>query len=78
VYRDLTLYVVRPERRLLGPLELDGARHPATEVVETTDDLLEQGYRDAYRLFVEPVLGAAPEPRPVATLESERRRVMEL
>jgi hypothetical protein len=78
VYRDLTLYVIRPERRLLGPLELDGARHLATEVVETTDDVLEQGYRDAHRLFVEPVLGAAPEPRPVATVESERRRVMEL
>ena len=29
----------------------------------TPADLLEQGYRDAYRLFVEPVVGAAPEPR---------------
>ena len=24
---------------------------------------MERGYRDAYRLFVEPVVGSAPEPR---------------
>jgi hypothetical protein len=60
VYRDFALYVVRPERRFLGPLELGGARDPATEVWQTTADLLEQGYRDAYRVFVEPVVGAAP------------------
>ncbi len=62
VYRELRLYVIRPQRRTLGPLEVGGARDPATEVVETTADLLEQGYRDAYRLFVEPVVGAAPAP----------------
>jgi hypothetical protein len=77
VYQDFALYVIRPERRLLGPLELDGARHPATEVLETSDDLLEQGYRDAYRLFVEPVVGAAPEPGARAS-EPERRQAIEL
>ncbi|HVR70261.1 MAG TPA: patatin-like phospholipase family protein [Vicinamibacteria bacterium] len=78
VYRDLALYVVRPDRRLLGPLELDGARHPATEVLETADDLLEQGYRDAYRLFVEPVVGAAPETDRDARADPERRQPIEL
>jgi hypothetical protein len=34
--------------------------------VETTEDLGEQGYRDAYRLFVEPVVGAAPAEAPRA------------
>jgi hypothetical protein len=63
VYRDVALYVVRPERRGLGPLELDGALDPASEVTETSADLMERGYRDAYRLFVEPVVGAAPETR---------------
>lgn len=77
VYRQFALYVIRPDRRLLGPLELDGARHPATEVLETTDDLLEQGYRDAYRLFVEPVVGAAPEPV-AAAAAGERRQAIEL
>jgi hypothetical protein len=60
VYREVDLWVIRPERRALGPMELDGARDPATEVLETTTDLLEQGWRDAYRQFVEPVVGQAP------------------
>lgn len=62
VYREVDLWVIRPERRALGPLELDGARDPATEVVQTTDDLLELGFRDAYRQFVEPVVGQSPLP----------------
>jgi hypothetical protein len=62
VAREFALYVVRPVSRALGPLELDGEVDPATEVAQTLSDLQEQGYRDAYRLFVEPVVGAAPEP----------------
>jgi hypothetical protein len=63
VYREIDLWVVRPDRRALGPMELDGARDPATEVQQTTDDLLELGFRDAYRQFVEPVVGQAPLPQ---------------
>jgi len=73
VYRSVVLYVIRPERRMLAPLDLDGSEDPATEVRATTDDLLELGYRDAFRLFVEPVVGGVPEtpetpaePRPQA------------
>src|SRR5204862_167690 len=47
IYRDVPIYVIRPDRRAFGPLELDGAQDPATEVLETPEDLLEQGYRDA-------------------------------
>jgi hypothetical protein len=75
---DFALYVIRPERRTLGPLELDGARDPATEVVELPSDLLDLGYRDAYRLFVEPVVGAVPEPRRPAAVESEEGQPVEL
>ena len=74
VYRAVSLYVVRPERRLLGPLELDGSVDPATEVETVPEDLIEQGYRDAYRLFVEPVVGAVPEP-PRRDLPEERQAV---
>lgn len=63
VYRDFALYVVRPERRPFGPLELEGAQDPATEAQAGPADLIDLGYRDAYRMFVEPVVGAAPEPR---------------
>lgn len=78
LYRDFALYVVRPERRSLGPLELDGVRDPATEVVETTADVLEQGYRDCYRLFVEPVVGAVPAPRPPEVPAAEESQAVEL
>ena len=57
-----------------GPLEMDGGEDPATEVLETPDDLAEQGYRDAYRLFVEPVVGAFAEPQPRASVD-ERQTV---
>jgi hypothetical protein len=63
VYGEVDLWVVRPDRRALGPLDLDGTRDPATEVLQTTDDLLELGFRDAYRQFVEPVVGQAPIPQ---------------
>jgi hypothetical protein len=63
VYAEIDLWVIRPDRRALGPLELDGARDPATEVLQTVDDLVELGFRDAYRQFVEPVVGQAPIPQ---------------
>jgi hypothetical protein len=63
LHREVDLWVVRPDRRALGPTELDGTRDPATEVLQTADDLLELGFRDAYRQFVEPVVGQAPIPQ---------------
>jgi hypothetical protein len=60
--REVDLWVIRPRRRTLGPAELDGALDPATEVLQTTDDLMERGFRDAYRQFIEPVVGQAPLP----------------
>jgi hypothetical protein len=78
LYRSLPVYVLRPEFRALGPLELDGALDPASEVEETTEDLMERGYKDAYRLFVEPVVGSAPEPRQPEPEEHEEGQPVEL
>ncbi len=75
VYRSVALYVIRPDRRLLAPLDLDGSEDPATKVRTTTADLLELGYRDAYRLFVEPVVGAIPEPKAPAGAEPRPQAV---
>ena len=63
VAREVDLWVIRPRRRTLGPTELDGASDPATEVLQTTDDLVERGFKDAYRQFIEPVVGQAPLPQ---------------
>jgi hypothetical protein len=62
VHEEIDLWLIRPQRRAVGPMELDGARDPATEVLQTTDDLVELGFRDAYRQFVEPVVGQSPLP----------------
>ncbi len=75
LFREFALYLVRPSRRGLLPLEWDGAQDPATEVLETPADLMERGYKDAYRLFVEPVVGAAPEPRRPVALAQEVQTV---
>jgi hypothetical protein len=74
IYRAIDLYVIRPDLRVLAPLDLDGSEDPATEVRATTSDLLELGYRDAYRLFVEPVVGAVPE-TPAASAEPRPQAV---
>jgi hypothetical protein len=63
VAREVDLWVIRPHRRTLGPAELDGASDPATEVRKTPEDLVERGFRDAYRQFIEPVVGQAPLPQ---------------
>ena len=72
--------MVRPERRPFGPLELEGAQDPATEARATPADLVDLGYKDAYRMFVEPVVGAAPEPRRPDDLAAreERAQTIEL
>ena len=62
VTREVDLWVIRPRRRALGPAELDGASDPLTEVLRTTDDLVEKGFRDAYGQFIEPVVGQSPLP----------------
>ena len=56
--------MIRPERRAArarSSWTARATRRPRSS--RRTADLLEQGYRDAYRLFVEPVVGAAPELR---------------
>jgi hypothetical protein len=78
IYRDFALYVVRPEKRVLGPLELDGAQDPATEVLETPAELMELGHRDAYRLFVVPVVGGSPDPKRSRPQAEEEGQPVEL
>jgi hypothetical protein len=65
----------RPARRVLGPLELDGARDPMTDVVETLEDLLERGFRDAYRAFVTPIFGGSTEPLSRRPAEPEAQTI---
>jgi hypothetical protein len=62
ILQAVEVYVIRPERRTLGPLAFDGVRDSTSDLVETPEDLMQHGYQDAHRLFLGPVVGATAPP----------------
>lgn len=60
-HRFQGVYVIRPAHNPIGPLDLSGAYDERSDRVQTIEELMERGYEDAYRQFIEPVLGAAGE-----------------
>ncbi|MCC6989970.1 MAG: hypothetical protein IT181_13280, partial [Acidobacteria bacterium] len=56
-----TVFVIRPGHNPLVALDLGGAYDRASDRACTLQDLVERGYEDAHRLFIEPALGAAGE-----------------
>jgi hypothetical protein len=61
------VYVIRPSHNPIGPLDLGGAFDERSERRQGLAELIDRGYEDAYRQFVEPVVGASGE-----ALEAER------
>ena len=55
------LFVVRPAHNPLGPLDFDGVYDERSDRTHTLAELLDRGYEDAYRQFIEPVVGASGE-----------------
>ena len=58
-HRFQGLYLVRPAHNAVRPLDLTGAYDERSDRVQTIEELMERGYEDAYRQFIEPVLGAS-------------------
>ncbi len=56
-----TVFVIRPAHNPVAALDLGGAYDRASDRQSTLQDLVERGYEDAHRLFIEPALGAAGE-----------------
>jgi hypothetical protein len=54
-----SLYVIRPSHNPFRPFDVAGAYDDASDRVETLEELIERGYEDAYRQFIEPVVGAS-------------------
>jgi hypothetical protein len=52
------VFVIRPEHNPIGPFDLGGVYDEASDRRRTTRELMQQGYADAYRLFIEPVVAA--------------------
>jgi hypothetical protein len=55
------LFVVRPSHNPVGPLDLKGAFDERSDRRQPLVELVERGYADAYRQFIEPVVGGSGE-----------------
>jgi len=58
-HRFQGVYLIRPSHNPIRPLDLTGAYDEKSDRVQSLDELMERGYEDAYRQFIEPVLGAS-------------------
>ena len=56
-----TVFVIRPAHNPVAALDLQGADDRASDRHCSLRDLVDRGYDDAHRLFIEPALGAAGE-----------------
>jgi hypothetical protein len=55
------LYVIRPEHNPVGPFDFDGTYDERSDRTSTVSELVDRGYEDAYRQFIDPVVGASGE-----------------
>ena len=60
-HRFQGVYLVRPSHNPIRPFDLIGAYDDKSDRVQPLEELMERGYEDAYRQFIEPVLGASGE-----------------
>ena len=56
-----SVYRVQPTHNASGPLDLSGAYDEASDRRQDLPELMERAYEDAYRQFIEPVIGASGE-----------------
>ncbi len=52
------VFVVRPDHNPVGPFDFSGAYDQASDRMRTLDELMKQGYHDAYVQFIEPIVAA--------------------
>jgi hypothetical protein len=55
------LYVIRPDHNPLGPMDFSGIHDERSDRRYTLGELVDRGYEDAYRQFIDPVVGASGE-----------------
>jgi hypothetical protein len=53
------LFVIRPSHNPLGPLDFGGIYDERSDRTHTLAELVDRGYEDAYRQFIEPVVAAS-------------------
>ena len=58
-HRFQGLYLIRPSHNPIRPFDLTGAYDEKSDRVQSLEELMERGYEDTYRQFIEPFLGAS-------------------
>ena len=56
-----SLFIVRPAYNPVGPLDVDGCYDERSDRSVTLTEVVDRGYEDAYRQFIDPVVGASGE-----------------
>ena len=56
------LFQIRPAHNPLGPLDFNGCYVPRSDRYQSVAELIDRGYEDAYRQFIEPIVAAGGEP----------------
>jgi hypothetical protein len=51
------LFVIQPLHNAIGPLDFDGSYDERSDRYQGLGELVDRGYEDAYRQFVEPIVG---------------------
>ena len=60
-HRFRSLYLIRPQHNPVGAFDLHGAYDEKSDRAHPLTELMERGYEDAYREFIEPVVAASGE-----------------
>jgi hypothetical protein len=60
-HRFQGVYLIRPTHNPVRPLDLEGTFDERSDRHHTIEEVMERGYEDAYRQFIEPVLGESGE-----------------
>jgi hypothetical protein len=60
--RFASLFVIRPSHNPLTPLDFGGVYDERSDRIQTLGELVDRGYEDAYRQFIEPIVGAGADP----------------
>ncbi|HEX6975024.1 MAG TPA: hypothetical protein VF147_11510 [Vicinamibacterales bacterium] len=55
------LYVIRPQHNPLGPLDFAGIYDERSDRMHALGELIDRGYEDAYRQFIEPIVAVGGE-----------------
>jgi hypothetical protein len=67
------LFVIRPAHNPVSPLDAGGAFDARSDRWQTVGELVDRGYEDAYRQFIDPIVGASGE-RLVTEMHASRDR----